>query len=193
MIEVRFHGRGGQGTVLACDIMASAFLKEGKYGQSFPLFGGERRGAPVKAFLRVDDKRVLARGEIYEPDHVVVLDQALISISNVLAGLKKGGWVVINSPQQPQIFEFSGEFQVASVDANSIAAKYGLGTPMSRVVNTAILGALAKATGLVSLNALSEAIEEAVPARKKENVAAAREAYQVVRMTSVKNYIKPDS
>ncbi len=185
MIEIRFHGRGGQGAVMACDILASALLKEGKYGQSFPLFGGERRGAPIQAFLRADDKKVLLRGELYEPDHVVVLDEALIKISNVLQGLKKEGWVVINSPREPEAFEFSREFRVATVDASSIAAKYGLGSPLARIVNTAILGALDRAIGLVCLEALLEAINEAVPARKDKNVAAAREAYDVVRMSGV--------
>ena len=180
MIEIRFHGRGGQGAVMACDILASALLKEGKYGQSFPLFGGERRGAPVQAFLRADDKKVLLRGELYEPDHVVVLDEALIKISNVLQGLTKEGWVVINSPRKPEEFEFSREFRVATVDASSIAAKHGLGSPLARIGNTAILGAFARFSGIVSLESVIDSVAEFIPIKTEQNITAVRQSYDKV-------------
>lgn len=181
MIEIRFHGRGGQGAVVACGILANVFLKEGKYAQASSSFGAERRGAPVKAFIRVDDQRIALRGEIYEPDHIVILDSTLIKSEQVTAGLKKGGWVLINSQLESQAFAFLGEFRIVCCDANSIARKHGLGMPQSPIVNTTILGALAKVTGLVTLDTLSQAISEAVPTRKKENVAAATEAYEVVQ------------
>ncbi len=91
MIEIRTHGRGGQGAVIASEILAEAFFREGKYVQAFPAFGVERRGAPVVAFTRVADDEIRERCEIYEPDHLIVLDPVLIDTVNITAGLKKGG------------------------------------------------------------------------------------------------------
>lgn len=202
MIEVRFHGRGGQGAVMACTILAIALLKEGKYAQSFPLFGGERRGAPVQAFLRISDTPVMARGQVYEPDHIVVLSPGLIAPSDktstgasipvsggattgreaVLLGLKKGGWIIINSHNDPESFDLAG-FRVATVDATAIAARHDLGSPQSRPVNTAILGAFCRVTGLVGRDALVEAIGDEVPAQRDENIAAIKEAYDSTKTT----------
>ncbi len=201
MIEVRFHGRGGQGAVVGCNILACALLKEGKYAQSFPLFGGERRGAPVQAFLRISDTAVMARGQVYQPDHIVVLSPGLIAgekpssgdsvpmpgrgttgRKTVLLGLKKGGWIIINSHHDPESFNLT-DFRVATVDATGIATKHDLGSAQSRPVNTAILGAFAKATGLVSIEALIEAVTEEVPAQREKNIAATQEAYTSTKMT----------
>lgn len=200
MIEVRFHGRGGQGAVMACDILASALLKEGKFAQSFPLFGGERRGAPVQAFLRISDIPVMARGQVYEPDHIVVLSSLLMSLIPppnalgaagpgntssqplVLQGLKKGGWIIINSNRSPESFNLK-EFRVATVDATGIAAKHGLGFPQSRPVNTAILGAFSRITGLVGMEALLKTIAEEVPVQRDQNIAATKEAYECAANT----------
>ncbi|MFQ6090097.1 MAG: 2-oxoacid:acceptor oxidoreductase family protein, partial [Candidatus Bipolaricaulia bacterium] len=110
MKEIRFHGRGGQGAVVASQILASALFKEGKYVQSFPAFGVERRGAPVAAFIRVDEEPILLRCEIYRPDHVVVLDPTLIAAVDVATGLKGGGWVLINSDREPAEFDLSQGF-----------------------------------------------------------------------------------
>ncbi len=176
MIEVRFHGRGGQGAVVAATILVCALLKEGKYAQSFPLFGGERRGAPVQAFLRISDTPVMARGQVYEPDHIVVLAQGLMSAAAVLSGLKERGWVIINSHKDPESFDLD-RYRVATVDATGIAARHGLGSPQSRPVNTAILGAFSRATNLIGRDALIEAISEEVPAQRDENIAAVKEAY----------------
>lgn len=184
MIEFRIHGRGGQGAVVASNILASALLKEGKYGQSFPLFGGERRGAPVTAYLRAGDKHFSLRGEIYEPDHVIVLDPTLIKVEQVTRGLKKGGWIVINSSREPKTFDFGPDFRVATVDASLIAAKHRLGAAEARIVNTAMLGAVVGVSHLVSLDALLGAIREEAPAKKEENVAAAKEAYEFVRLST---------
>jgi len=181
MIEIRIHGRGGQGAVIASKVLAAAVFKEGKYVQSFPAFGVERRGAPVMAFTRIDDQPVRIRCQIYEPDHIVVLDPTLLEAVDITAGLKEGGWILINSEQDPATFDLPAKYHVATVDASSIAIKYKLGPKSAPIVNTAILGAFARTTGIVSLEALAEAVREAVPIKPEENVAATREAYWEVR------------
>jgi 2-oxoacid:acceptor oxidoreductase gamma subunit (pyruvate/2-ketoisovalerate family) len=181
MIEIRFHGRGGQGAVVASRILATSIFLDGKYSQSFPAFGVERRGAPVTAFLRVDDKPIRIRTEIYEPDHLVVLDPLLVQQVPLANGLKKDGIVIINSNKKP--LEFSGPFKgfrVATVPAGKIAVKYHLGSPQSPIVNTAILGAVAKVLGVVTLESLIEGIKTDVPAYTENNAAAAQEAYGTV-------------
>jgi 2-oxoacid:acceptor oxidoreductase gamma subunit (pyruvate/2-ketoisovalerate family) len=182
MIEVRIHGRGGQGAVIASKVLADAVFREGRYVQSFPSFGVERRGAPVAAFTRIDETPVRLRCQIYNPDHVMVLDPSLMQVVDVTAGLKPGGWVLINSEQPPKAFKLPTEFRVATVDANAIAVKYRLGSRTAPIVNTAILGAFAHITGIVSLDAVSKAVREAVPSKKDDNVAATGEAYAAVRM-----------
>ena len=193
MIEIRFHGRGGQGAVTACNMVASALWKEGKWAQSFPFFRGERRGAPVQAYLRIagtslSDIPAIPRSKIYRPDHVVVLDSRLIGSSpetaksfGILDGLKRGGWVIINSSKEPERFDFPG-FKIATSDAKGIVARHNLGSVQSRPVSAAILGAFSRATSLVGLDSVLEAIAEEVPEKPKENMAAAREAYESVRM-----------
>ncbi len=181
MIEIRFHGRGGQGAVVASEILASALFSEGKYVQTFPQFGVERRGAPVAAFLRIDDKPVNLRCRVYKPDHIIVLDPILIESVNVTDGLKKGGWIVINTSKSPKDFSNFNEFKVATVDASDIAIRYGLGHRTSPIVNTAILGAFARVVGIVKLESILEAMNEHVPIKLEKNKKAAMEAYQEVR------------
>ena len=101
MIEIRFHGRGGQGTVVASKVLADAVAKEGSYVQAYPEFGVERRGAPVFAFIRIDDKPIYDKSRIYAPDHVVVVDPTLVEAIDVTEGLKDGGWIIINSDKKP--------------------------------------------------------------------------------------------
>jgi 2-oxoacid:acceptor oxidoreductase gamma subunit (pyruvate/2-ketoisovalerate family) len=181
MIEIRFHGRGGQGAVLASKVLAVAFFHENLYVQSFPAFGVERRGAPVMAFLRVDQQPILLRVNIYEPDHIVVLDPTLIGAIDITSGLKPNGWVLINSHQSPEAFSHLKDFRVATVDATSIAIRNGLGSRTSPIVNTAILGAFSKVTGLVGIDSIALAIREELPGKKNENAKAAREAYNEVK------------
>ncbi len=181
MIEIRIHGRGGQGAVIASKVLAAAVFREGRYVQAFPSFGVERRGAPVVAFARIDDQPVRIRCQIYEPDHIVVLDPTLLEAVDVTAGLKEGGWILINSEQHPAAFDLPAKYRVATVDANAIAIKYKLGPKSAPIVNTAILGAFAKATGIVSLEAIAEAVRDTVPIKPEENVAATREAYEQVK------------
>jgi 2-oxoacid:acceptor oxidoreductase gamma subunit (pyruvate/2-ketoisovalerate family) len=180
MIEIRFHGRGGQGAVIASKILASALFKEGKHAQAFPAFGGERRGAPVMAFTRFDKKTITRRSMVYEPDHVVVLDESILEVADVTSGLKEKGWILVNTPKPPSAYPQFHKFRVATVDANRLAQENGLGTATAPVVNTVILGAFAKATGLVGLPAILEGIEEYVPGKKEANSAAAKTAYEKV-------------
>jgi 2-oxoacid:acceptor oxidoreductase gamma subunit (pyruvate/2-ketoisovalerate family) len=182
VIEVRIHGRGGQGAVIASKVLADAVFKEGRYVQSFPSFGVERRGAPVAAFTRIDERPVRLRCQIYRPDHVMVLDPSLMQVVDVTAGLKPGGWVLINSDQAPDAFHLPAGFHVATVDANAIAIKHRLGPRTAPIVNTAILGAFARITGIVSLDAVTRAVHEAVPLKRDDNVNATREAYDAVTM-----------
>lgn len=179
MIEIRFHGRGGQGAVVASNLLAMAAFREGKDVQAFPYFGVERRGAPVTAFTKIDDKPVRIKSQIYEPDHVIVMDSSLLKAVDVTQGLKNGGFILINTDKKPQ--DVKGvKGKIATVDATSIAVKHGLGSKESPIVNTAILGAFAKATGIVTLDSLVESILENAPAKKNENAEAAKDAYENV-------------
>ncbi len=180
MIEIRIHGRGGQGAVVASAVLASALFYDGRYVQAFPTFGVERRGAPVMAFTRWDYRPIRIRTNVYQPDHVIVLDWTLILEGIGIAdGLKDGGWILINSSKEIDTSPFP-KYKVAVVDAGAIAVSHQLGTPTSPVVNTAILGAFSKITGMVTIGSVIRAIRENVPEKKEENVAAAREAYSKV-------------
>lgn len=183
MIELRIHGRGGQGAVVASKVLAEAAFIKGQYVQSFPQYGVERRGAPVVAFTRIAEEgdQYFVRQDIDEPDHLIVLDPTLLTSTNILGGLKEGGWVVVNSPEEPSTLKVPSQFKVATVDAAEIAIKYGLGSRTQPIVNTSILGAFAKATGIIELEALKKAIEEEVPKKTENNKAAAQEAYELVK------------
>ncbi|MEW6375752.1 MAG: 2-oxoacid:acceptor oxidoreductase family protein [Thermodesulfobacteriota bacterium] len=180
MIEVRIHGRGGQGAVVASAVLATAHFNDGRYVQAFPAFGVERRGAPVMAFTRWDFKPIRIRTNVYQPDHVIILDPTLIQEGvDVVTGLKENGWILVNSSKDLKMNEFS-RFKVAVVDAGAIAVSHRLGALTAPVVNTAILGAFSKITGMVTIGSVIRAIRDNVPDKKEENVAAAREAYSKV-------------
>jgi 2-oxoacid:acceptor oxidoreductase gamma subunit (pyruvate/2-ketoisovalerate family) len=184
MREIRIHGRGGQGAVIASKILASALFHEGRSVQSFPAFGVERRGAPVTAFLRVSDGPILLRCEITEPDDLIVLDPTLVGAIDVTTGLKPGGSILINSERGPDDYPaLSKQFRVATVDASAVARGHGLGSRTQPIVNTAILGAFATFLGLVTLESVCGAIQEDVP-RAEANIAAAREASGLLRVAS---------
>ncbi len=177
MYEVRFHGRGGQGAVTAANILAIAAMKQGFYSQAFPYFGVERRGAPVQAFTRIDDKRIDLRMNVYNPDAIVVLDPTLMAVVDVTKGLKEGGIIIINTSKKPEDFDFPG-FKVATVNATEIALNHKLGSQAAPIVNTAILGAYSRAVGNVKIDYILEAIRENAPAKKEENALAAKDAYE---------------
>lgn len=181
MIEVRFHGRGGQGAVIASEVLATAGFHEGYHVTAVPFFGVERRGAPVAAYTRLSKEPILIRSGIYTPDFVVVLDESLFNAVDVLEGLKPEGILLVNTRRNPAELPIKPEVKAFTVDATGIAVKHGLGSPTSPIVNTAILGAFAKVSGIVSLNAIVEAVRSVVPSRKDANAAATKEAYAQVR------------
>jgi len=184
MLEIRFHGRGGQGTVVATTLLAKAFFSAGFYVQSFPLFGVERRGAPVESYLRLDSRQIVVRTNVYQPDHVVVMDRTLLHAVDVTQGLRAGGWVLINAPEVPPGVERFAGFHLALVDATRIAMRHELGTRTHPIVNTAMMGAFANMLGMPPMEAISTAIEEEIPDKPEENILAARDAYEAVNLIS---------
>lgn len=137
-------------------ILAMAAFYDDKYSQAFPHFGVERAGAPVTAFVRIDDKRIDLRSHVYEPDMAIVLDASLIKAVDVTAGLKTGGIIIVNSDKSPKELGIKGSFDVHVIDATAVAMEV-FGKP---IVNTAMLGAFAAITKLVSLKSLKRAIDE---------------------------------
>lgn len=182
MLEIRFYGRGGQGTVVATILLAKAFFQAGFQVQSFPLFGVERRGAPVEAYLRLDRSKIWVRTNVYTPDHVVVLDRTLLQSINVTRGLKPGGWVLVNSPALPAHPELFRGYRLAHVDATRIALSHGLGTRSQPIVNTAIIGAFARMLEMPPLEAIAQAIRAEAPTKPEENIRAAEDAYAEVQL-----------
>lgn len=182
MLEIRIHGRGGQGSVIASKVLAKAFFQEGHFVQAFPAFGVERRGAPVAAFIRIDDAPVRLRCNVYNPDHLIVLDQTLTETVDITEGFKDAGWILLNSPKPPDSFDYARKYKVASVDANAIANRHHLGSRSTPIVNTAILGAFARCTGLVKVESVLKAIAASVPINPADNQQAATDAYEEAAM-----------
>ncbi len=179
LYEIRFHGRGGQGAVTAANLLVRAALLEGKWGVSFPFFGAERRGAPVTAYARISDGPLKIHQQIYEPDIIVVLDPKIPSLVDVSDGLKDDGIAVVNSPSKPDNVKAS---KIYFVDATGIALELGLVVAGWPVVNTSMLGALVKATGIVSIDSVVSAIKEWWKGRVGElNAKAALRAYEEVK------------
>lgn len=179
MIEIRFHGRGGQGAVIASKILAYAHFLDGKYAQAFPTFGAERRGAPVAAFVRVDDKFINLRSPVKNPDYVIVMTGKLAEVIDVTEGLKENGFIIINDTKKAKEFVFEGKFNVLVRDVNSIAVKYGLGSRIMPIINVPILGIFARVSNSVSIDSLAKAVERFVPVKPKENIEALKEAYNL--------------
>jgi 2-oxoacid:acceptor oxidoreductase gamma subunit (pyruvate/2-ketoisovalerate family) len=176
--EIRIHGRGGQGSVTAAQLLAHAAFFEGKWVQAFPYFGAERRGAPVKAFARISDEPILVHSQIYNPDYIIVLDPHLYKLVDVAEGLKKDGIIVMNTTQRPEETKIENS-RIATVDATGIAIKLNLLVAGLPVVNTSILGAFAKATDEVKLESVLKAIKETWSGSTGEkNTKAAELAYE---------------
>ena len=175
LLEVRWHGRGGLGAVTSAELVARAAISEGKYAQSFPSFGPERRGAPVLAFLRVSDEFIRIRTAIYEPDLIAVLDPGLLYAVDVTAGLKENSKIIINSRKSPDELksEFGYKWPVAAVNATKIARET-IGLPIS---NTAMIGALLKVTEIVKMDSVAEQLQERFGLRARGNVEAMKRAY----------------
>ena len=180
MVGIRFHGRGGQGAVVASKILAHAYFKQGLYVQAFPSFGMERKGAAVSAFVRLDYAPIAERGDIKNPDVVIVLDSSLLRKVDVTQGAKPDALILLNCRDNENQNPIKGSFRVAGVDAVKIALHHGLGSKTAPIINTVILGAYARISGDLALSSLLEAIETGVPANQKQNMAAAEAAYQAV-------------
>lgn len=178
MIEVRFHGRGGQGVVVASEVLARTAFRMGFEVSSFPFFGVERRGAPVTAYARFDKSPIRNKSSIYEPDYIVVLDNSLLKAIDVLEGLKPGGSALVNYPDGKKLERTSPRYKYYVLDATAIAVSHGIGSQTAPIVNTSIMGGFAKMCPSISLEPLLESIRELAPAKEEENVAAAREAYE---------------
>ena len=180
MIEIRWHGRGGQGAVTSVEMLALTAIEEGKFAQGFPSFGPERRGAPVAAFNRIDEKRIRVRSGIYEPDVVVVLDPSLVGLVNVAEGLKPDGILIVNTTKSPE--EIKGEMDfpgtVATVDAATIAREE-LGVP---ITNTTMLGAVMKATKLVKMESAENPLKERFGRLAPRNIKAMNRAYDELKI-----------
>jgi len=163
MIEVRFHGRGGQGSVVASRILASAFVRENKFGSAFPMFGFERRGAPVTAYGRFDDEPVLEKTAIYHPDCLIVLDSSQRDMPSVYEGLKPNGILILNATMAPKEPHENLRL-VAMTDATRIAMEeMGLSAP-----NTGMLGVFASATGWIKVESILAALEDYFDGSKLE-------------------------
>jgi len=167
--------------VVASELLARAAVMNRLHASAFPFFGVERRGAPVTAFCRIDLKPIRTHSEIYYPDYVIVLDPTLVGMTDVLHGLKPDGVVLINSAKEGCDIHSVKWNHVATVDATSIALKYGLGTESAPIVNTAIIGAFSKVCPQVPLESVLESIMRASPGDKQANANAAKEAYEAVK------------
>jgi len=160
MVEIRWHGRGGQGAKTASLLLADAAFMTGKFVQGFPEYGPERMGAPISAYNRISDERCPIHSNIYEPDYVVVVDETLLTAVDVTGGLKKEGGIIINSPKAPEEFKFDGyEGKVYTIDASAIAEKELGNRSLS---NTAMLGAVVKVSGVIPESELLKDMEESM-------------------------------
>jgi pyruvate ferredoxin oxidoreductase gamma subunit len=176
MQEIRIHGRGGQGSVTAAELLAQAAFKDGKYSQAFPAFGVERRGAPVQAFTRIAEEKITTRAQIYYPDIIIVQDSTLLEVVDVFSGLKDDGVAIINTRRAPDELAIEHPARIVTIDATGVALKH-LGRP---ITNTTMLGAFAGATGLVGIESLVMMIRERFEGKLGDtNEAAIREAYQL--------------
>lgn len=178
MKEIRIHGRGGQGSVTAAEMLSVAAFEDGKFSQAFPAFGVERRGAPVQAFTRISDVPIRLRSQIYAPDYVIVQDATLLETVDVASGIKDDGTIIINTKETPEELKLETKAKVMTVDATKVAMEI-IGRP---IVNTVLLGAFAGATGEVNVESIKKAIKERFSGKVGEkNAEAIQKAYDLIR------------
>jgi len=178
MIEIRVHGRGGQGNVAAAELLSIAAFADGKFSQAFPSFGAERVGAPVQAFVRIDDKKIRTREDVLHPDYLIVQDDNLLETVPILDGLKPDGLIVVNSEKKPEDLQLKTTARGVTIAATEIALEI-IGRP---IPNAIMIGAFCSVTGLVSLDAVQEAIMGKFPGRVGENnVAALERAHEIMQ------------
>jgi len=189
LIEMRVHGRGGQGAVTSSKIAGVAVSLEGKYVQALPFYGFERRGAPVQVFLRLDEEPIYIASRVYEPDGILVLDPILATTPEVVAaGMKDNGFAILNTNKSfdeiDEIYKKAGVNlgRLATVDATGIALKT-IGAP---ITNTAILGSFCNMTGFLKLDFLFDGIRHVLPPRfHQSNIAACQMSYD---QTAIKEF-----
>ena len=184
MLQIRIHGRGGQGVVTAAELLSVAAFGQGRHAQAFPSFGSERTGAPVVAFCRIDDNEIRLREPILEPDVLIVQDPTLLLQVDIFQGLKPEGYVLINSKRsfaELGLADIARRFRrerLSTVPATDIALKH-LGRPLP---NAVLLGGFAALSGLITLDAVAHAIAEKFSGKVAQgNIAAATEAFEFVR------------
>jgi 2-oxoacid:acceptor oxidoreductase gamma subunit (pyruvate/2-ketoisovalerate family) len=182
MNEIKFYGRGGQGVVTASQMLGYGFFKAGMYPQCYSLFGGERRGAPVVSFLRVDTGKILLKCDIKHPNEMIYIDESLINPEEIRSLLAPGGSILISTSRPIEAFDFLSDFDLALLNAREIAEGLGLG----HIINTTILGGYSRFTGRISMDHLNEAIREMVPAKKEANLEAARQGYGKLTLYTAK-------
>ncbi|MDQ5985248.1 MAG: pyruvate ferredoxin oxidoreductase gamma subunit [Syntrophus sp. SKADARSKE-3] len=179
MIEIRWHGRGGQGAVTSVELLALAAIEEKKYAQGFPAFGPERRGAPVMAYNRISEKPIKIRSGIYKPDVVVVLDPSLMALVNVIDGLKPDGMLIVNTAKPAAAIREQLKYKgkLATVDATHIAREE-LGLP---IANTTMIGAVLKVTKALKFDSLNAPIDERFGKIAAKNKNALKRAFEEVK------------
>lgn len=181
LVEIRWHGRGGQGAVTSAELLAKAAIAEGKYAQAFPSFGPERRGAPVLAFDRISNNEpIRVRAEILEPDVIIILDPGLVSVVNVTSGLKAGGTIVLNTKRTLEDIsaDFDSKWRLAVVNATGIANEI----LKVNIVNTTMIGALLKATGVVEIDSLTQPLNDRFGRLAERNINAMKKALEDTRI-----------
>jgi 2-oxoacid:acceptor oxidoreductase gamma subunit (pyruvate/2-ketoisovalerate family) len=183
MLEIKFHGRGGQGVVIASQMLGMAFFRKDMYPQCYSLFGGERRGAPVVSFLRVAEEKILLKCEIKNPNELIVFEPSLLDPQEARSIMPLGSRILLNSRIRPDALSELTGYQVGLVDAQSIADNLDLG----HVINTAILGAYCRFTGHIPIDSLVETVRDMAPQKKEVNVEAARQGYEKVTIVNGDN------
>jgi 2-oxoacid:acceptor oxidoreductase gamma subunit (pyruvate/2-ketoisovalerate family) len=174
MREIKFQGRGGQGVVMASQMLGLAFFKGGMYPQCYSLFGGERRGAPVVSFLRVDKEKILLKCEIKKPNELICFDESLLNLEDLRKAMQPGSGILICTNQGMEAFPEMSGFTVGVIHASPIAEKLGLG----HVMNTVVLGAYCRLNPELAVEPVIEAVTDMVPGKKEKNVEAVRRGYE---------------
>ena len=187
LYEIRWHGRGGQGAITAAKILAQAAYFEGYQGvTAAPSFGAERRGVPVSASTRIAPQTVMVVSQVETPNVVIVLDDRLLKYDEVTSGLIKGGWLIVNSWQDPKVLQLERNFNIATADATKVCSNLGLIVSGLTVVNTAMLGAFIRATQAVGMASIEEAVRERFSDRGVDiNLAAITETYKITKLERV--------
>lgn len=174
MLQLRIQGRGGQGAQLAGEVLATAYFREGMYVQAYSTYGGARRGTPVSTFIRVDERPIRERCDIEEPDAILCFDPSLLNPA-LLSGSRPETVVLVNSARAPEDFASLGVFRFATLDALEVAQKNNLG----RIVNSALLGAFARAMGSPEVHHLSRVVKDVSPRKGDENLQAVLDGYEI--------------